>query len=482
MLGDDSKIINHRPVKFIANLIERRPGLILIPLYLASICLIGLFGHDAGIIDNLVCPQFGAITLYSTSTEIIQCFGGMDIASYVRGAFALQEHGLNAFSSLGFGTWPPGFSFLELMLIHLNLVPLPLALFLIGSSLWAFVFLRLYALLKQSSGISAVYAAGFPLLLLLAPFVSGFYLWEGMLMSESISTAMFAIAALDLWRLIASKLQITIGRAIFIGVLFVLATYIRAQFDLIVHAMAGMSFFVIMTYYFYLRKNRNIQRSQELVRLAKSIFFIFLTFQACVLPYKMYMDRHGHGAAMASVSYIFESLWKDENWHIQHGAGFFSAGGGHSMCAVSPEKCREFEERRTLGETISLKEYRNSAFEVALTQPLALLSFKWPYFWKAWRINNFEDPFKQTWSMNFNYALFVLIFVTSVFRIIQDRPRGLIETALFSALFIGSTAFCFIVHFEARYLLPVKLFGVLWALVATASIGKLFFFKNRVCI
>jgi len=478
MLGSLSRIMGRWNVQSIANLVERRSGLILIPVYLASICLRALFEHNDGIIDSKVCPQFAAITLYSTPTEIIQCFGGVDIASYVRGAYALQQHGLNAFGTLGFGTWPPGFSFLELILVRLNYVPLPLALFLIGVMLWALVFFGVYALLRQTSGIGIVYAAGLPLLLLLVPFVSGFYLWEGMLMSEPISTALVAIAALDLWRLIASKLQITLGRAIFIGVFFALATYIRAQFDLIVHAMAGVSFFVVTTYYFYLRKNRNAQQCQELIRLAKSIFIIFISFQACILPYKTYMAMHGHGPAMADVSYIFESLWKDENWHIQHGAGFFSAGGGHSMCAVFPEKCREFEERRTQGEAISLKEYRNSAFKVALTQPLALISFKLPYFWKAWKINNLEDPFKQTWLMNFNYALFVLIFVTSVFRIIQDRPQGLVESALFSALFIGSTVFCFIVHFEARYLLPVKFFGVVWVLVATASIGKSFFFKK----
>lgn len=470
-------IINQWPVKLISNLIEKRPWLILIPLYLISICLTGLLGHDAGIINNSACPQLGAITFYSTPTEIIQCFGGSDIASYVRGAFALQQHGLYAFSALGFGTWPPGFSFLELILIRLNHVPLPLALFLAGSSLWALVFYRLYALLKQSTGISNIYAAGLPLLLLLVPFVSGFYLWEGMLMSESISTALFTIAALDLWRLVASKLKIRLGRAIFIGFLFALATYIRAQFDLIVHAMAGMSLIVIAIYYFYLKKNRKTQQYQELTRLAKSIFIVFLSFQAGVLPYKMYMYTQGNGAAMANVSYIFESLWKDESWHIQHGAGFFSAGGGHSMCAVSPEQCREFGERRAQGEAIPLEEYRNAAFKVAITRPFALLSFKWPYFWKAWKINNSGDPLKLTWPMLFNYALFILILATSLFRIIQNRTQGLIETAFFSALLAGSTIFCFIVHFEARYLLPVKFFGVLWVLITIASIGKSVFQK-----
>ncbi len=141
------------------------------------------------------------------------------------------------------------------------------------------------------------------------------------------------------------------------------------------------------------------------------------------------------------------------------------------MCAVSPQKCREFENRRDQGETITIEEYRNSAIKVAITQPIALLSFKLPYFWKAWG-GSFDDFFKQTGEVMFNTLLFISILIVAVLRIIQNRSQGLVEATIFSALFVGSTLFCFIVHFEARYLLPIKLFGVLWILVVMTSIGR----------
>jgi hypothetical protein len=50
------------------------------------------------------------------------------------------------------------------------------------------------------------------------------------------------------------------------------------------------------------------------------------------------------------------------------------------------------------------------------------------------------------------------------------RKTGLIESALFFALFVGATTFSFIVHFESRYLLPIKLFGSIWIMVVIASI------------
>lgn len=450
---------------------------VLTPLYFIAICLFQLMMHAGGVVST-ICPQLPPITLYSSPEQIMQCYGGMDIASYIRGAFALQEHGLYAFSSLGFATWPPGFSFLELALIRIGDVPLPLALFLIGSILWALVFFRIHALVKQLTGIAPAYAAVLPLLLLIVPFVSGFYLWGGMLMSEPISTALFAIAALDVWRHVACKLKINIVRAIFIGVLFALAVYIRAQFDLIFHAMSAMSLLIIVACFIYPNSKNKIDKRYVLKDLAVSLLVIFLTFQAFVLPYKAFMLSHGHGPAMANVNYIFESLWKEENWHIQRGAGFFSDGGGHSMCAVSADKCLEFEARRTRGETISIDEYKQAAFGVALTQPFSLLEFKWPYLWKSWKINNLNDGADPAWSPMFNVFLFLIIFVTAIGRCIQNRLQGMVETAYFLSLFAGATIFCFIVHFEARYLLPVKFFVVVWALVFASSLASEFF-RNR---
>lgn len=457
---------SHSLKSAIDNLINRRLGFVIYIIYFFSIILNSLIRNGVILGDKELCPQ---ITFFSTPSDIINCFGGADIASYIRGAFALEKHGLDAFGILGFGTWPPGFSLLELTLIRLNFAPLPVSLFLVASSLWAFVFFRLYGLLKQSLGLRTLYAAGLPMFLLFVPFFYDFYLRDGILMSESVSTAIFALASVDLWRLLASKLQITFRRAILTGVLFAIASYIKAQFDLIIHSIAFVSFIVFVIHYCFRRKFDD-QELQEMKNISKKLFIIFLSYQACVIPYKVYMAENNHGANMASVTYMFESVWQEEGRLIQNGAGYFVAGGGNSMCIVSPLKCKEFEERRANGQTISIYEYRNSAFKVVLTQPFDLLKFKLPYFWKSWEVDNYRKLFDQTWLKFFNYMLFISILLTGIGRIVQNRSQGLVELFLFSALFVGATTFSFIVHFESRYLLPVKLFGVLWVMVAMASI------------
>lgn len=447
----------------INSLLDSPRSYLFLPIfYLAMICLFEFSLHPTGILNSTICPAYAPISLFSTTDEIIRCYGGMDIASYIRSVPLIEKHGLETFSSMGRATWPPGFSYLEMLLLNIGDVPLPVALFSIGTVLWAFAFYQIFSLVKQLTGIFPVHAALTPLLLLAVPFVSGFYLWGGILMSEPIATALFMIVVLDLWRQVATQSKITIVRAALLGMLLAIAVYIRAQFDLIFHALMVLSLLLIMAGLIF---KRNVPSN-----LVLSLVVIVVVFQGLVLPYKAYMASHGHGMAMANVSYVFGNLWKKESWLIANGAGFFTGGGGHSMCAVDAATCQAFEERIARGETIRPDEYKKAAFNVALSQPLALLSFKWPYFWENWKRNNIGSGEDTDWSRGFNAVLFLAIFVTAIGRCIQNRKQGLIETAYFLAFAAGATVFCFIVHFEARYLLPVKLLGVVWAIVFATSL------------
>lgn len=442
-----------------------------LPIYFIAIILQQYVLHPAGVLSTAICPKLPPITLFSTPANIQECYGGMDIASYVRGAYALQQYGLEAFGSMGFATWPPGFSFIELMIIKIAVIPLPLALFVLSALLWSGVLFQFYKLLLQVSKIPQPMASVMPLLLLIIPFVQEFYLWDGILMSEPLSTALFAIAVLDIWHHVAARSQITILRAGLLGILFALAVYIRAQFDLIFHAIVFLSFLLIIAYVIFYLVGKTPEKKYTLKNLACGFIVTFLVFQALVLPYKAYLAYKGHGAAMANVTYIFESVWRADSWHIEHGAGFFVAGGGNSMCVVDAAKCEEFELRRSRGENISIEEYKNAAFQVVFSQPFTLLSYKWPYFWRTW----INEASGKDQLISFNICLFIALLITAIGRLIQNRKQGLLELLYYLAIIVGSTVFCFIVHFDHRYLLPVKLFGTLWVIVYVTS----FFCKTQ---
>lgn len=468
-------------------LVEKRSALLLIPIYSIAICLALIFQKFFFAINDIPCnaisdaPANLILTLHSTPAELMQCFGGSDLGSYIRGAFALQEHGLAAFTSIGYGTWPPGFSFLELAIIRLNIVPLPMALLLITVLLWAVIFHHLYALLRQTAEIGVLCAVALPLLLLILPFFYNLALYPYLFFSEPISSAIFLIALLDVWRRVASGQSISIARAIYIGFLLAICTYLRAQYDFISYALFGMAFLIMGVSWIYSKKNNGSDTPYRkmLLKLAISTFIMFLVFQSCVLVYKIHRYVVANTPTMASVTYIFETVWTPESITRARGGSFFSNGGGNSICEFEPVKCQAFEDRRKLGEKISINEYMQAALSVVINRPIDFLIYKWPYFWEAW--GNVwggweKDDYKfeiGAGQIVFNYSFFVILCLLGIYRISMDRNRGLIEFAFLTAILIGSTFFSWIVHFESRYLLPVRLIGFVWVLVVVTESVKM---------
>jgi hypothetical protein len=166
---------------------------------------------------------------------------------------------------------------------------------------------------------------------------------------------------------------------------------------------------------------------------------------------------------------IFESVWSNNEQLIKNGAGFFVAGGGNSMCLVAPEKCKEFENRKMMGERISIDEYKKAAFAVIAFNTVELLQVKFPYFWDAWKINGYKNPTVLKWPLIFNYLLAFFLPFTVALRTVSNPKQCAIETFLLLAIFGGATIFCWIVHFEARYILPFKLFGTIWVIFVLSS-------------
>jgi len=437
--------------------------------YFFSIALTKFIFNSNYILFDSVCPDLRNITLFSTPDNILECFGGADIASYVKGAYALDKYGLHAFSSKGFGTWPPGFSFVELLIIKSNFLNLVLGLLLLSSILWAFVFLGYFKLVKTYLNGNGFYFAVFaPIALLMTPIVNQFFLWRGVLMSESISTAFFLIGILAVWRNFKGTETAKLNKIFLISVTFAIAAYLRAQFDLVVHSILILGLIsILLIIYFYPKYKRNL-----LAKL-KFLLFIFIGFQLLILPYKFFMYKHDHGYAMANVSYIFESVWKDDIWLNNHGASFFVDGGGNSMCHIRPDICENLNNRSDSGEKIKNNEYKKTTFFVVLTDPLSLANYKLPYFWQAWLDDGLEV--KNNFSKLFNSMLFCLIILSVVIKFLFRKFDAVVESFLLLSVFSGATIFCWIVHFESRYLFPVKLIALMIFLVSTTTLIHYFY-------
>ena len=443
----------------------------LLPIYFFIIIISSFFSHGFGSIHPEICPQHPPISLLANVNEIINCYGGMDVASYIRGAFGLEKNGLKLFGSLGFATWPPGFSFLELGLIRLDLYPLGLSLLIITYCLWSILLLMVFKLLRVSTNLSFLISAFIPTLLLLTPFISNFYLWQGLLMSEPISTAIFFIALIGFWELALSSQIVGKGRAIFFGVLIAVSIYLRAQFDIIFSTLS-IIIFIFFLATFTLKKFLKVSESFwiKLKHLTKLFLVIFITAQILILPYKIYMFKNGHGPVMANVFYMFNMVWQNTTDLNRAGAMHFVDGGGNSICQLAPEKCNEFIARKYSGQNIPVREYQNSALLAVISQPIKFMEIKYPFFHKAWSIDNLENAESNRRIVIFNTIILLSFLVVAILFISRNKKRALLELLVIFSFFIGATGFSWITHFEARYLLPVKLLILIWIFISIASL------------
>lgn len=469
---DDSKLMKKK--------YEFLTDILFFGFYSAFIMMWVFFQNPDFLFRYPYCPSHEVLNLFSTPQEIVDCFGLADIGSYVRGALAFESHGFALFSKFGFGTWPPGFSILEFLLIKFSPLPLPLSLFLLTSLVWAGVLNLLRILFFTLSRAGNYLSVVLPIFLLMAPFVNDFYLSTGILMSEPLSMGLFLLGALEVLKNISNPIaQKSLYKNFIVpSIFFALSIYMRAQFDLVIYCLL---IFTTLIYIFFLLKRGGVEGQKYFLQI-KNILIVLIISQLLTVPYKYFMASNGHGFAMANVSYIFGMTWRTEAENQKNGAKFFSDGGGSSMCLLNPTKCNAFDIRRKNNSRIDDYEYRDAAIRSVILNPIQFFKIKFPYFWESWKSSSYAWDSKSYLSSLFNILLSFLIFVVIV---INLRQKKYVEVGYFLIFSVGIMAFCWLVHFEARYLLPIKMVGLIWILflIVNLSVGyvnKFLFTRNRI--
>jgi hypothetical protein len=310
--------------------------------------------------------------------------------------------------------------------------------------------------------------------LLPIPFFWETYLWDAALMTESLSTPLFAIACLESWRIIVQPKYASIKKAVIIGLLFAIASYIRAQFELVFFMFVGASFFLLLITYFRLPKSDS-QKKSLWHRYSMALLAAFVAYNVAVVPYKVIYKK---ASTIVVIEYIWEMVWKPESFYVNTPGQFFSGGGGHSICAIAPEKCAQFTTRKDKGEVIPFPEYKRAAMKTVFLHPFSLLYFKAPYFWKMWATD--------TTTLFRTYFNFILLSIPLLMIVLLgaagDKHRWQrigIYVLYFTAMVGGSAGFSLIAQVEPRYLMPIKLFlcislllGIAWAITAWRASKK----------
>ncbi len=439
-------------------------------------CLfLALAGLVFAIHNGDLLPKGTGVPLTATSDEMIAHFGGSDYATYLRGALVLRDEGLSAYADKGFKNFAPGLSTLQIPLIALEKVlPVSIGLLLVGLILWACAFDVMAQTIRSLFLTSSVLSYASVLALFAAPFFYNALLWDGVLLSETVSTPFFLMGCAYTARLAWQKEQHIVRQSVIAGLMFAAASYLRAQYDIIfvvlLLAMAVSFWAVRLTLKF--RPTLKLPLSSW----GRTLLFLFVAYAAATVPYRVAIKS----PALVVNDYVWKLVWHDKDFFEKAGGGFILSGGGGVLCEVNAQTCTDFMARENAGNKPKMREARKAAIATVFDQPVTYFSQKLPYFYYNW----FDD-----FASCSNYGscapqylnkpmLFLFPGVFLFIATFSEKKRKLINMAIFSvfagSLAIGSLGFSLFIHVEPLYMLPLKLFVLLSeAVVLAACVEKL---------
>lgn len=175
-----------------------------------------------------------SIFAYSTADDYLAQYGGLDMASYVKGALQIVDNNLLLSPKLagwklreyGYGMWAPGIFILNAIPLTLNRdFPLGAYHAVLAATLWAVAFTSVTVLLLTR--LPVFFAIAIPLSVFSLPLFSNYFFRHGVVLIEGISTALLITSMTLLIRcfLLRSSLSVWLVSGLFMFG----ATFIRSQ-------------------------------------------------------------------------------------------------------------------------------------------------------------------------------------------------------------------------------------------------------------
>ena len=426
--------------------------------------LVALSGLVALVHRNEAMPANVGVPLFSSQALFAEQFGCMDYATYVRGAEIIKNKGLRTYAALEYKNFAPGVPYIESVLLSLSPeAPLPFIMLVLTLLTWAWALTELSFAFEGIAALTVPVSLAVTSSIMVAPFFYTALLWDGVLLSESLSTPFFLLGFLSVCRAYFLPEEATPRTACFAAVYFALAAFLRAQFDVLFISM----FIAVGAYKLcvILLRRKNILCLGDLSKkFGKTLWLILAIYLAFTVPYRLVVSP----PFMVVNKSLWQFIWHDRAYFEQSTNGYFAAGGGHVTCEANPEKCAEFVAREKEGKGPRVNEARRIALWTVFRNPVKYFSLKLPYFYKNW-LDDFVacsggDPCAtQTVNKPILFMLPLMFLYIFLGNEKEKRWRCLgLYTFVFVSLTLGVLAFSIFMHVEPRYMLTIKLF-VFWS-------------------
>lgn len=438
-------------------------------------------------IHDQTSTSFNGVNVFSTATNATPIWGWSDAGSYLQMGIAQAEFGRLTEDLMWTATfWPPGMSYLNAFAIKMVGLegPFIIVLATITALLWGLVMALILKVLRafMRTWIALLAVAS----VIQTDLYHQYLVRDAIIWSDGYAAAFMCLTILfSYFGYSKSKIQYFALSGFSLAGL----SYIRGQYFVVVQffvvlavCLVGLNllFFAINKLWgFGLVRSKNLS---FLRLLSAPLLLLSITSLLVCFPYLLWQKNN-----VGDISWDLKGKWHwtstdafaaATNWNYPNQlAGFVDGGGGGTACRVDPVLCATIHTAENATATpfniyddqpFTAKQFSDMALKTLMQNPHKWLSVKFPYLVKYWDSRPaVSSPIQSDFPTSELSALGLLILSTLIF--VKKIRENFLIVLLTTVVLIGATIGPpFWAHFEVRFLVFIKLTGLIVFFVTTA--------------
>lgn len=406
--------------------------------------------------------------------RMAEIYGFADAGSYLRAAQDLIAHGSNTADwAWVLNLWPPGMVWLDAAVIRLSPLDYGVTIGLTTAIVWSVALSILtWQFMRSLKAIALVLATEFAILGT-SPFQS-WMLDEGLFYADGLAAGFFLIGLglfANRMRTAGAPIVVWIRDGIFAGIAFACAIYLRASYNLVPWALGLVAAIILVVLVARRVRSRPLADiAMQAVMVVTAAISILILMQ----PYATFVQQDRNRTQFVQTeNLVYEHVWEDRNrkaipqWMLD--------GGSTVGCDIAPAKCADLGRQSAAGVVHTPEELRDDLIQAILANPVAFVGNRMEVVTRQWFADEISSYSRQpanyesgqvTYGASYNLnpgqgLLYAGLLCVAFGVAIALAVRGRWALLLLPILALAVLAPFSIVHVEVRYLIPLKMIGLL---------------------
>lgn len=444
------------------------------PRYTITLNWVAQFAIVAAILFFLgLNTPHGLVTLELPATRMAQIFGYADAGSYLQAAQSLVTNGRTIPDwAWVLNLWPPGMVWLDGMALHFSPLAFGVTIALVTALVWSIPLAILsWPFMKSPQSALVVFVVE-----LAALGTSPFQSWmfdEGLFYADALAAGLFLLSmSLIVNRMRApAPVHSWVRDGIFAGIALAAANYLRTSYSLVAWVLAATA--ILLGILIAIRRRKKHSTKDLLLQviiLSTAVLSVVVLMQ----PYTSYeLATNKRVQFTTTEDLVYQHVWQNPTtdkvpqWMLE--------GGSTLGCDLDATECARIHVANESSHPPKPDQLRNELVKAILTHPVAFVENRVHYVstqWFADELGSYSHvptdyrsgPVSYASSPNPNVpqGLFYLALVIgAVACSIVLARRGLWSLLALPLVLAGLLAPFAMVHVEVRYLIPLKMIGLL---------------------